>query len=463
MIKFGTDGWRGLIARDFTFENVRIVAQAVADYMHKQKKKAPRIVVGYDRRFLSQEFGEEVASVLAANKIKVTFSKTDVPTPVVSFWCLHKKHDLGIMITASHNPCFFNGIKIKTKEGGAADKNITNAVEKLLGRVKPKVVGFDEGMKKKIIKVEELTSENIKFLKKFFNISKIKKLKLKILVDVMYGVGNTYIQKVINSQSIKIDYLNSEFNPSFGGIHPEPIAENLQSLMSKVKKEKYDFGIAIDGDGDRLAAINKNGEFIDAQVLLPLLVIHFIKNRKVKTGIGKTVVGSNLIDAVCVDLGVPYYETAVGFKYISNLFRKKLISLGGEEAGGIGFAGYVPERDATASALMLLEMMAYSKKSFDTLLIDLWKKYGRWYYRRTSFPVKSMSRSLDSIKIPKNLLGKKVIRINKSDGIKIITDSSWLMFRKSGTEPIVRVYAESKTKKDTDTLLAIGEKIIKSL
>jgi len=462
MIKFGTDGWRGLIARDFTFENVRIVAQAVADYIHKQKK-SPRIVVGYDRRFLSEEFGKEVACVFAANKIKVTFSESDIPTPVVSFWCLHKKHDLGIMITASHNPASFNGIKIKAKEGGAADKNITNAVEKLLGRTKPKVISFEEGTKKKIIKVCELTKENLTFLKKFFNISKIKKLKLKILVDVMYGVGNTYIAKVLNSKSIKIDYLNAEFNPSFGGIHPEPVAKNLQNLIARVKKEKYDLGIAIDGDGDRLATVNKDGEFIDAQILLPLLAIHFVKNRKETIGIGKTVVGSNLIDAVCVDLGVPCYETAVGFKYISNLFREKLISVGGEEAGGIGFDGYVPERDGTASTLMLLEMMAYDKKSFDNLVKGLWKKYGRWHYKRSSFPVKSMKKSLDSIKIPKDLLGKKVIRVNKSDGIKIITDSSWLMFRKSGTEPIVRVYAESKTKKDTGTLLALGGKIIKSL
>ncbi len=459
MIKFGTDGWRGVIGDDFTFRNVRIVSQAIADYLKDSSKGIKKVVIGYDRRFLSKEFALEVSSVLAANKVKVTVSSKSIPTPIVSFYALYRKYDLGVMITASHNPAKFNGLKIKTKDGAAADKILTNKIEKLLRKKPVKQISLQEALRRKFIRIENLDNSYVNFLKNFFAINKIKKLKLKILIDNMYGVGDNFAEDIIKSSRIKIDYLHNEFNPSFGGIHPEPIEENLGVFIEKVKR-KYDLGIALDGDADRIAAVNSKGEFINAQVLLPLLAVHMVKNRKEEGGIGKTVVGSNLIDEVALSLNVPCYETPVGFKYISHLFKERLISIGGEEAGGIGFKGYIPERDGTASLLMLLEMMAYERKSFDKLLKELWEKYGKWYYARTSFSIKNINSSFDKLRMPYKLLGKKIERINKNDGIKFITKDSWLMFRKSGTEPIIRVYAEARFKKELEGLINLGKKAV---
>jgi len=460
MIKFGTDGWRAIIAEEFTFENLKILSQAIADYLEQTAKKTKRkkVVIGYDRRFLSKEFAQTVGCVLAANNIKVNLSSRDVPTPAVSLHCREKKYDLGVMITASHNPARFNGLKIKTPEGGSADKAITNKIESLLGKRKPKYIDIALAKKKNLLVLEDLTVYYMDFLQKFIGIKKLKKLKLKVLVDVMYGSGDNFVERALGKSNIEIDYLHNEFNPSFGGTRPEPIASSLVELMAKMKKGKYDIGICLDGDADRIAMVDNKGNYINAQVILPLLAIHMIKNRKVNGGIAKTVVGSNVIDKVALSLGVACYETPVGFKYISNLFENNLICIGGEEAGGIGFKGYIPERDGSAAFLLLLEMIVDEGKSFNTLLNNFYKKYGRYYYSRSAISVKSIKKGLSDLKLPTSLCGKKVERVNTLDGIKLIAGDCWLMFRKSGTEPIVRVYAESKSKKESDQLVALGRK-----
>jgi alpha-D-glucose phosphate-specific phosphoglucomutase len=463
MIRFGTDGWRAVIGEDFTFHNVKIVSQAIADYLYSQNRRKKRVVVGYDCRFLSKEFATTVSLVLAANNINVVLSDTTVPTPAVSFHSLVDGYDLGIMITASHNPPHFNGLKIKTKEGGAADTSLTNKVEQLLNKNTPKWMDIETAKKKKLLKLNCLTATYINFLKRFVDIKEINKLNLKILVDTMYGAADRLVEKILGKGRIKIDYLHNEFNPSFGGINPEPVEKNLKELIMKVKKEKYHLGIALDGDGDRIAVVDNKGNFINAQLILPLLAIHMIKNRKEKGGIGKTVVGSNLIDEVAYSLGVPCYETPVGFKYISNLFKENLICIGGEEAGGIGFKGYIPERDGSCSFLLILEMIAYEKKSFVDLIKEMYRKYGKWYYQRISFSLKNLKKDLSNLKLPSTLFNKKVERVNTLDGIKLITKDSWLMFRKSGTEPIVRVYAESRNKRETERLLSLGKKMIYAL
>ncbi len=463
MIKFGTDGWRAVIAEDFTFENVKIVAQAVADYLKKIKKGSKKIVIGYDCRFLSEEFAQTAALVFAANNIKTVLSDTNVPTPTVSFHCRYHKYDLGIIITASHNPAKFNGFKIKTKEGGSADKSITDKVEKLLYKSKVRSMSKEEALKKKLLEIKDLTSSQIQFLKKFVDLKSIKKLKLRVLIDTMYGAGVGFVDKILGDGNIKIDYIHNEYNPSFAGIHPEPIENYLQELVKKVTQGNYDLGLALDGDADRLAMVDSKGNFVNVQVLLPLLAIHMVKNKKAKGGLGKTVVGSNVIDDVALSLGIPCYETKVGFKYLSNLFKENLICVGGEEAGGVGFEGYIPERDGSLAFLMVLEMIAHQKQSFDKLLGQFYKKYGRWYYDRTAISVHSLRKGLDSLKLPFQLFGKKIERVNKADGIKMITKDYWLMLRASGTEPIVRVYAEAKSKKQAHRLIGLGKKMIHAL
>lgn len=466
MIKFGTDGWRAVIAQDFTFANLKVVAQAIADYLNKTKRGKKKVVIGYDRRFLSAEFAKTVGLVLTANKIKVVLSDRDVPTPVVSFHCLYKKYDLGVMITASHNPAKFNGLKIKTPKGGSADKSLTDSVERLLYKRRVRCIDEQLAKKKKLLEEKDLTKDCINFLKKIIDLKKIRRLKLKVLVDNMYGSGDKFAEKILglsSSSKIKIDYLHNEYNPSFGGIHPEPIESNLQEMLKIMKKGKYDLGLVLDGDADRIAMVSGKGNYINAQVILPLLAIHMIKNRKAPGAIGKTVVGSNVIDKVALSLGVACYETPVGFKYISNLFEKNLIAIGGEEAGGIGIKGYVPERDGSAAFLLVLEMLATEKKKFNTILSRFYAQYGRYYYSRASIPLNSVKKSLSDMKLPGRICGKKLERTNTLDGIKLIAKDCWLMFRQSGTEPIVRVYAESKSKKEADRLLALGKRMIYAL
>lgn len=464
MIKFGTDGWRAIIAEDFTFENIKIVSQAIADYLRaNDKTKTKKVVIGYDRRFLSKEFAQTVGCVLAGNKIKVTLSDRDVPTPAVSLHCRKEGYDLGVMITASHNPAKFNGLKIKTPEGGSADKALTSKVESLLGSSKLRYIDISAAKKKNMLVLKDLTEDYVAFLRKFINIKRIKKLKLKVLIDVMYGSGDNFAEKILGRSNIKIDYLHNEFNPSFGGLRPEPIVSSLGEIIARMKQGNYDLGIVLDGDADRIAMIDSRGNYINAQVILPLLAIHMAKNRKAKGAIAKTVVGSNVIDKVALSLGIPCYETPIGFKYISNLFEDNLICIGGEEAGGIGFKGYIPERDGTAAFLILLEMIAYEGKKFDTLLADFYKQYGHYYYSRISIPVKRIRKSLSDMKLPTSLFGKKIERINTLDGIKLIAKDCWLMFRKSGTEPIIRVYAESKSIKESENLVALGKKKVYAL
>ncbi len=463
MIKFGTDGWRAVMAEDFTFENVKKVAQAIADYLKAISSEPKRVVIGYDARFLSKDFARAVAFVLAANRIKVVLSDRIVPTPVVSLHALYRRYDLGIMITASHNPAGFNGLKIKTNDGAAADKALTDKIESLLYKNKVKEASEDEAIKSGLLKIEDLTRLYINFLRSFVNTEEIKKLNLKILVDTMYGAGDSYIEKVLAGPGIKFDYLHNQINPSFGGLRPEPIEENLKEMTKIMKTGKYDLGIVLDGDADRLALFDAKGNYINAQLILPLLSIHMLNNRKEQGGIGKTVVGSNLIDALALDLGVPCYETPVGFKYISKLFKEDLICIGGEEAGGIGFKGYIPERDGSAASLLLLEMLAYEKKDFMALLQSLYRRYGRWFYSRIALPLKGMKKNLNEIKLPSSLLKKKVERINNLDGVKLITSDSWLMLRQSGTEPIVRIYAEARTKKEAEALILLGKEIISQL
>ena len=290
-------------------------------------------------------------------------------------------------------------------------------------------------------------------------------MQLKIVVDLMHGAGGYFLKEAFkNNKNIQIDYIRDDFNPSFGGVSPEPLPKNLRPLIEKMKHANYDLGIALDGDGDRIACVLPGGRYISAQLLLPLLAMHMARNRKLSGGIVKTVVGSNIIDKVASELGRILYETPVGFKYISSLFDKEDILVGGEEAGGIGFKNYIPERDGNVAAALLIEYMSYEKKKLAQLVEALEKKFGRWHYDKTSIPVdKVRNFSLSRIKIPSLLEGERVERLNKIDGLKIISKSNWLMFRASGTEPIVRVYAESKSLKRTQRLLELGKKIIYAL
>lgn len=451
-IKFGTDGWRGIIADNYTFKNLKIVSQAVADYLGSSKK----VAVGYDTRFMSGRFAEIAAEVLKNNGHEVFLSNQATPTPTLSFKVKRASLDLGIMITASHNPAEYNGFKIKNSSGGAAGPEVTSKVEELLGKTPVKESGNG-----RIIK-EDFVKDYVQFIRSYIELKKIKNNKFKVLVDAMYGSGDSFIAQILKGTSIKLEFMRNTINPSFDGGRPEPLEEHLEELKLRVKKGKFDLGIALDGDADRIAAVAPGGVFIHPQKILGLLALHLNQDRHWSGGIVKTIAGTTMIDNIARKLKVKLYETPVGFKYISNLMEKEDIVAGGEEAGGMGVKGYIPERDGTVAGLLLLEMMVYRNKNILKILNETEKEFGRYYYLRDDLRL-SKSVSLNKDNMPKELLGKIVVEVKDYDGIKLICeDESWLMFRGSGTEPIMRVYSEAKSLSRAKELLALGGKLIKN-
>jgi phosphomannomutase len=451
-IKFGTDGWRAVIADTYTFKNLKILSQAVADYLGRGKK----VAIGFDTRFMSDKFAAIVAEVLGNNEIKVVLSDSPVPTPALSLATRDLKNDLGIMITASHNPAEYNGFKIKLPSGGAAPVEVTRAVEDLLGKNTPaennsQTIPFEK---------KDLTRDYVKFIRNYIEFKKIKNKKFKVLVDAMYGSGDSFISRILEGSSIKLEFMRNTINPSFGGRRPEPIEENLEELKQRVKKEKFDLGIALDGDADRIAAVAPGGVFIHPQKILGLLALHLHQDRGWSGGLVKTVCGTVMMDNIADFLKIKLYETPVGFKYISNLMETEDIVAGGEEAGGMGVKGYIPERDGSMAGLLLIEMMAFRNKNILKILNETEKQFGKYYYVREDL---HLARRVEPKKenLPPELLGKKVVNINESDGIKLIcADKSWLMFRGSGTEPIMRIYAEAKGLTQANKLLALGKNLI---
>lgn len=463
-IKFGTDGWRGIISDNFTFTNVRSVAQAIADYYNGLSVSAAPgaavgIAVGYDTRFLSETYAELVSEVLAVNGIDVTLSDRCVPTPALSFAVRNRNLTAGVMITASHNPKEYNGIKIKTASGGAAGIEVTREVERLISGPAQAHPAQPAGVIRKV----DLTKEYVKFLRHYIDFKALKGRKFRVLVDAMHGSGNGFIARVLEGSGIKVEFMRDQINPSFGGVRPEPVLENLKETCLRMKNGRYDLCLVLDGDADRIAAFAGKGEFIYPQKVLGLLILHLIQDRKMTGAVVKTIVGSNLVDRIAGGLGLELHETPVGFKYISELMQKQDILVGGEEAGGMGFKGYIPERDGSLAGLLLLEMMAHRKKPMIKILKEMESKYGRYYYLRDDMrlPVADYKMPDAEIRSQTSLLGRKVVQVKDYDGIKLICDdASWLMFRGSGTEPIMRVYAEARSPAKAKKLLAFGRGLI---
>ena len=465
-IKFGTDGWRAVISDDFTFENVEIVGQAVADFIRSQKKpvyKKRKIVVGYDTRFLSDKYAEIMARVLAANGIKVFLSDKPCSTPSVGLFIRDNKLTGGIMITASHNPPRYNGIKYKNNYGGSAGNDIIGAIEKKLHKAPVKSMSLDKAVKEKKIVKSDLMSLQIRDIKKFANMRLLKKAKLRVLVDSMNGTGDRYLEKILKGTPIKMDFMYDDFNPSFNGRAPEPNEKHLQELMRRVKKGKYDLGIATDGDSDRVAVVDEKGEILSGHKVMALLFKHLYQNRRMRGGVIQTVCGTGLIDKMAAEYGLKTYETPVGFKYICELMTKKNILIGGEETGGIGFKNYIPERDGFLSAMLIMELMITEKKPLSKILSGMDKKYGTYVYEREDLVFDGSKRKKLVAGIKKNhlekVLSRPVVKVNDADGTKFICDDgSWLLLRLSGTEPKLRIYSETSSKKRSLEYIAFGKK-----
>jgi phosphomannomutase len=450
-IKFGTDGWRGIIGDNYTFNNLKIVSQAVADYLGIGKK----VAIGFDTRFLSDKFALTVAEVFGNNGISVLLSDKHIPTPCLSFTVKSRKLDLGIMITASHNPAEYNGFKIKESSGGAAGPEITDKIESLIGKTPVKLSNPNS------IAVErtDFVGDYVKFIRSYIDLKKIKHKKFKVLVDAMHGSGNSFFAQILEGTDVRLEFLRSDINPSFGGRRPEPVEENLQELKYLVKTKKFDLGIALDGDADRIACVAPGGVYIHPQKILGLLALHLNQDRHWSGGVVKTIAGTTMIDNIAEFLNIKLYETPVGFKYISKLMETEDIVAGGEEAGGMGVKGYIPERDGTIAGLLLIEMMVYRNKHMLEILNAMEKQFGKYYYLRDEVQLEKVT-ELKKENMPKELLGKKVIQVKDYDGIKMICeDESWLMLRGSGTEPIIRLYTEAKSLNRAKKLVELAKKL----
>ncbi len=462
-IKFGTDGWRAIISQDFTFENVRIASQAVADHF---KSKDAVFVVGYDWRFLSEKYAELAAEVLAGNGIKVLLSDKAVPTPLVSLAIKNKKLSGGLMLTASHNPPYYNGLKIKAPYAGTADEGITKSVEALLAKNPVQSMEFKKGVESGMIVLSDLKKDYMKFAKSYIDLKHLKNAKINVLVDCMHGVGDGYIPEILKGTKIKVTQMRTGRDTLFGGVNPEPIPKNLDASFRamKDKKAKYDICIVNDGDADRIGAVIPGGKFMGAGQIMALLLLHFIEDRHWKGGVVKTVSNTTLIDLIAKKYNLKLYETPVGFKYICRLMLDEDILIGGEESGGIGVKNYMPERDGMLLGALLVEMMAHRKKGILEILKDVEKEYGSFRYQRIDmdYSDEKKKKLMELLKTnpPKQICAKNVKETKSFDGYKfIMDDNSWLILRLSGTEPILRIYAEASSEKTSKSYLDFGKNL----
>ena len=467
-IKFGTDGWRAVIAEDFTFSNVERVAQAAADYWSANPVPGTqkKVVVGYDRRFLSNEFGKRSAEVLAANGFQVILTPEPTPTPSVSFAVKAQRAVGGVMITASHNPPIFNGFKLKSHFGGSAEPATCQAVESFLDRRAVKATPLADAVKEGSLAIEDLRPAHYAALKKLVDFKLIAKSRLRFAHEALFGVGAGCFEQLLAGTTCKVTTLNAAHDTLFGGINPEPIEKNYGRSSAFLKKHPHDICLVTDGDADRVGGMDGRGNYLSTHQLICLLLHHFVVNRKGRGRVVKALTTTSMVDKMCAAHGLELVETGVGFKYIAAEMIKGGVLLGAEESGGIGFPGHIPERDGIAAGLMLLEMLATERVPVTKLIAGLEKEFGPHHYDRidTRFPLEKRAALMEYLQKnpPDKLLRSPLKDIKTFDGVKFIAeDSSWLMLRGSGTEPILRIYAESATEANVKKLLKLGVELTK--
>jgi phosphomannomutase len=474
-IKFGTDGWRAVIAEDFTFANVARVAQATADFWQSEIRnpkseifgREPKVIVGYDRRFFSDRFAQTTAEVFAGNGFQVVLTSEPTPTPSVSFAVKNLNAVGGVMITASHNPPGFNGFKLKSHYGGSSDSETCKAVENFLDRnpVKPKPLA--DAIKDGQIKISDVRPAHYAALKKLVDFKLIAKSKLRFAHDALFGVGAGCFETILAGTTCKVTTLNGAHDVMFGGINPEPIEKNYAKSQAYLKKHPHDICLVTDGDADRVGGMDGHGKYLSTHQIICLLLHHLIVNRKGRGRVVKALTTTSMVDKMCAAYGLELVETGVGFKYICAEMLKGGVLLGAEESGGIGFPGHIPERDGIAAGLMLLELLAAEKISVNKMLAKLEKQFGPHRYGRidTHFPLEKRAALMEFMQKnpPAKLLRSPLAGMKTFDGVKYVAaDSSWLMLRGSGTEPILRIYAEASSAAGAQRLLKLGVKLTRT-
>lgn len=462
-IRFGTDGWRGVVAWDFTYENVHRLAQALADYVNEnapseEEGKTSKVFVGYDRRFMSDLFAADVASILRSNKINVVLADGPVPTPMVSALTL-RQFWLGVIVTASHNPAHYNGIKVKLG-GCSVSARETQDIEKRLD-VHPTLLLYGQKAEQK-----NLTTLYKKYLSSLANTRKIATLKGNILVDYMYGATAGWMQALLPSN--KVIALHEQHDPTFKGLQPDPSIKNTAELKKAILDKKGIVGFAFDGDGDRFAVLDEKGNYITPCLAAAVLLNYLVKYKRLKGKVVLTASMGYLPKRIARAHNMPVEEVPVGFKHVAEVMAREDVAFGVEEAGGYAWKDGASDRDGLAVALSWLEMMSVTKKKVSQLCEEVMKEYGAGIYARRDFPaLKPIDKEafVEKLrkKLPKKVGTLKVAEVSTLDGIKIYFEhDEWLLMRPSGTEPLVRVYAEAATKRETQSLLDLGEKLVGS-
>ncbi|CAG0931418.1 phosphomannomutase [Thermoflexales bacterium] len=467
-IHFGTDGWRAVISEDFTFDNVRRVAQAIAEYFSEIGGVGAQTIVGFDTRFLSDRYAVEVARVLAGNNLIVNLTNADAPTPAVSFAVKDQGAIGGVMITASHNPPRYNGIKLKAANGGSALAEDTKRVEVLLDKGSPfslNIADLETTIAEGRIARFDPAPAYEEHLKKLIDRQIIDTKPGKVVIDPMHGAGRDYIRDFLVGSGWQVTQIRHDMNPGFGGIHPEPILPHLNALVDAVKESGGAFGVATDGDADRTGAVDEDGCFVSPHVIFALALRYLVEKRGLRGSVVKTVSTTLMIDRICRAYNLPLHETPVGFNHIADLMMKDDVLIGGEESGGISIRGHIPEGDGVLMGLLLLEIVAHAGVPLKELIADLQQKYGPHHYARKDLPLARPVAKKDMVKrltegAPGAIGGVRVREVRSNDGVKyLLDDDSWLLIRPSGTEPVLRVYAESPDPALVAELIGYGESV----
>ena len=454
-IQFGTDGWRAVIADGYTFENVRLVSNAIA--VAARELEAPegvdrnRLVVGFDRRFLSADFAKTVAEVLRDSGYEVILSTAPSPSQTISYSAVRLKALGGVVVTASHNPAKYNGLKFKGHYGGSALPETYAKIAASLGKEDRREGGS--------LREEDLLADYVAELRSRLDVGKISYAKLSILHDPIYGVAAGLPVRILEGSSARVTTTRGDANPSFHGVNPEPIPGNLGPTIEMMKGGGYDLAICNDGDADRVGVLDEKGEFVSPHKVISLLALYMTRRKGMHGEIVKTFSTSRLVENVAKGLGVTFHETPIGFKYVADLMLTRNILIGGEESGGVGFGWFLPERDGVLSGLLVAECIADAGQPLSELVDEMENEFGRLHYDRKDLlrPQGAIDRLIEKVRsgAMDGELGARFASREEKDGVKLnFEDGGWILFRKSGTEPIIRIYAESPSKEAVDQMLA---------
>ncbi len=477
-IHFGTDGWRAVISDTFTFHNLRMVSQAIADalasdtwdtggWRPKEPPHPRKVVVGFDTRFLSDRYAVEVARVMAANGYTVYLAQSDAPTPAISFSVLHRQAIAGVMITASHNAPRYNGVKLKAAYGGAASPEQCRRVEIYLNdneeRARgPNLMDYHQARDLNLIQRFNPLPDYFEHLRSLIDFDVIADQPQRIVVDSMYGSGRGVIRSILQGTGCEVREIRSEMNPGFGGVHPEPIARYLGALAGAISTGMGDFGLATDGDADRIGAMDERGRFIDPHKIMALALRYLAEKRGLRGDVVRTVSTTRMVDRLAARYGLTVHETPVGFNHIADHMLSGDVLIGGEESGGISFKGHIPEGDGILMGLLLIEIVAASRTPLHELVDDLLNDVGPAFYERRDLRLRHPVAKAELVQqladeAPVAIGGESVVEVRTTDGVKyILADDSWLLIRPSGTEPVLRIYAEGRSDAMVRELIGYG-------